>query len=70
MVRSSAVGAQIIVFTSCNFCDGCIFVDKTDWHSQSLVVAVDSVANAVVYPPNWAILKLPAVRQKTVGRVA
>ena len=28
-----------------------------------------SVANAAVYPPNWATLKLPAAGQKTVGPV-
>ena len=29
-----------------------------------------SVANATVYPLNWAILKSPAAGQKTVERVA
>ena len=29
-----------------------------------------SVANAAVYPPNWATLKSSAAGQKTVGRVA
>ena len=29
-----------------------------------------SVANAVVYPPNWATLKSPAMGQKSVRRVA
>ena len=35
-------------------------------HLCSFAVA-NSVANAAVYPPNWATLKSPAAGQKTVG---
>ena len=31
---------------------------------------MNSIANAVVYPPNWVTLKSPAAGQKTVRRVA
>ena len=31
---------------------------------------LDSVANAAVYPLNWATLKPPAAGQKIVGRAA
>ena len=31
---------------------------------------LDSVANAAVYPPNWATLKSSAAGQKNVGQVA
>ena len=33
-------------------------------------IRMTSVANAAVYPSNWASLKSPAAGQKTVGQVA
>ena len=37
---------------------------------KTLLFNSSSVANAAVYPPNWATLKSSAAGQKTVGRVA
>ena len=44
----------------------CKFIkEDTTWYH---IHTTCSVANAVVYPPNWATLKSPAVGQKTVRR--
>ena len=37
---------------------------------NKLLYHANSVANAAVYPPNWATLKLPTAGKKIVGRVA
>ena len=39
-------------------------------HAHLSVSQLISVANAAVYPPNWATLKSPAACQKAVGWVA